>query len=105
MVHDGCGCQVVECAANRAFMQSKEFIGEMMIARVRVALGGLSEDWIFGGGKVVYAQAPRIVTRSRATLAPTSSAYERCSRRWLSELCSCPPHQQNAARATPAHLD
>ena len=80
MVHDGCDCRVVECAANRAFMQSKEFMGDLMLARVRVMMGGLSDDLIFGGGKVVYKQAPRIVTRSRATLAPTPSACELCSR-------------------------
>ena len=39
MVHDGCHCQVVECAANRAFMQSKEFMGDLMLARVRVMMG------------------------------------------------------------------
>ena len=56
-------------------MHTKEFIGDVVIARARVALGGVSEDWIFGGGKVVYKQVPRIVTRSRATLAvaPSSS--------------------------------
>ena len=74
MVHDGCGCQVIECTANRAFLQSKEYMGDLMVARVRAALGGLSEDWIFGGDKVVYEQAPRIVTRSRATLAPAPSS-------------------------------
>ena len=79
-VHGGCDCQVVECAANRAFMQSKEFLGDLMIARVRTMMGAFGEDMIFGGGKVVYRQAPRSVTRSRAALAPAPSACERCSR-------------------------
>ena len=79
-VHDGCDCQVIECTANRAFMQSKEFMGDLMIARVRAVMGGLGDDLVFGGGKVVYNQAPRSVTRSRAALAPAPSACERCSR-------------------------
>ena len=74
MADDDCDSQYIECTVNRAFMQTKEYIGDLMIARVRAALGGLSEDWIFGGGKVVYEQAPRIVTRSRATLAPAPSS-------------------------------
>ena len=74
MADDVCDSQFIECAANRAFMHTKEFIGDLTIARVRVALGGVSEDWIFGGGKVVYEQAPRIVTRSRATLAIAPSS-------------------------------
>ena len=79
-VHDGCGRQVIECAANRAFMQSKEFIGDLMISRVRTVMGALGDDLMFGGGKVVYRQAPRSVTRSRAALALAPSACERCSR-------------------------
>ena len=79
-VHDGCDCQVIECTANRAFMQSKEFMGDLMLARVRAVMGGLGDDLMFGGGKVVYRQAPRNVTRSRAALAPAPSACERCSR-------------------------
>ena len=79
-VHDGCDCQVIECTANRAFMQSKEFMGDLMLARVRAVMGGMGDDLIFGGGKVVYKQAPHVVARSRATLAPAPSACERCSR-------------------------
>lgn len=43
-------------------MQTKEFITELMIARVRVMLNAIGDDLIFGGGKVVFKKAPRIVT-------------------------------------------
>ena len=43
-------------------MQTREFMTELMIARVRVVLNGIGDDLIFGGGKVTYRKAPRIVT-------------------------------------------
>ena len=43
-------------------MQTRDFMTELMIARVRVALNAIGNDLIFGGGKVAFHKAPRIVT-------------------------------------------
>ena len=67
----GGGCQVVDCMALRKCGRSKEDLIDLARARWRVAIGTFGDDVLFGGGKVAYSQASRVVARSRAALAHT----------------------------------